>query len=89
VSAALLAAYLLVFYPMVMRREEKELLKLYGSEFAAYAARVPAFWPRLFARGPSPAAFSWALYRRNREYEAGIGLVLGIALLWMLMLWRR
>lgn len=88
-STILLAAYLLVFYPMVMRREEKELQKLYGSEFAAYAARVPAFWPRLFVEGSSGERFSWALYRRNREYEAGIGLALGLGLLWMLMLWRR
>ena len=89
VFTTLLAGYLLVFYPMVMRREEKELQKLYGSEFAAYAARVPAFWPRFFAEGAPGEPFSWALYRRNREYEAGIGLVLGMALLWMLMLWRR
>ena len=88
-STILLAAYLLVFYPMVMHREEKELQKLYGSEFAAYAARVPAFWPRLFAEGSSGERFSWALYRRNREYEAGIGSALGLGLLWMLMLWRR
>jgi protein-S-isoprenylcysteine O-methyltransferase Ste14 len=89
VSTALLAAYLLVFYPVVMRREEKELEKLYGSEFVVYAARVPAFWPRLFANNSSGERFSWALYRRNREYEAAIGSVLAVALLWVLMLWRR
>jgi hypothetical protein len=88
-STALLAAYLLVFYPMVMRREEKELEQLYGSEFLAYAARVPAFWPRLPAKSTAGQRFSWALYRRNREYEAAIGSVLAVVLLWGLMLWRR
>ena len=89
ISGAILLIYFAVVYSVVMRREEKELEKLYGSEFAAYAARVPAFWPRILEKNSSGERYSWALYRRNREYEAAIGSVLAVALLWVLMLWRR
>jgi len=88
-SAALLAAYLLVFYPAVIRREEKELKALYGAAFVEYAALVPAFCPRLSAAKLSGERFSWLLYRQNREYEAAIGLALAMAVLWFLMMWRK
>jgi protein-S-isoprenylcysteine O-methyltransferase Ste14 len=88
ISTSLLAAYLLVFYPAVIRREEQELKSLYGAAFTEYANRVPAFWPRLTAAATGRQNFSWSLYRRNREYQAAIGLVVAMALLWTLMLWR-
>jgi len=88
ISAALLVGYLLVFYPVVMRREERELRSLYGSAFVEYAARVPAFWPRVTPATRAQVGFSWKLYRRNREYEAAIGLVLAMAALWVRMLWN-
>lgn len=90
ISAALLAAYFAAFYPMVIRREARELAAHYGATFQEYAARVPAFWPRFGARGSSAGPqFSWGLYLRNREYEAALGSAVGIVLLWLLMLWRR
>jgi protein-S-isoprenylcysteine O-methyltransferase Ste14 len=87
-STLLLAAYLLIFYPVVIRREQTELRKLYGAPFDEYASRVPAFWPRLTPAAPSGEHFSWALYRRNREYEAAIGLGVAMSVLIVLMLWR-
>lgn len=91
-AGALVAAYILVFYPAVMRREEAELRGHYGKEFAAYAARVPLFWPRIGNskrhEGP-PARFSVQLYSRNREYQAAIGFVLGLAVLWVKMKWMK
>jgi protein-S-isoprenylcysteine O-methyltransferase Ste14 len=88
ISTVLLAAYLLVFYPVVIRREQKELRTLYGDSFVEYASKVPAFWPRLSPATSSGERFSWTLYRQNREYEAAIGLAVAVAILWLLMLWR-
>ena len=88
ISTLLLAAYLAIFYPVVIRREQAELTKLYGTAFAEYASEVPAFWPRFSPAIPSTARFSWPLYRQNREYEAAIGLVVAMAILWIRMLWQ-
>jgi hypothetical protein len=88
ISSGLLAAYLGIFYPVVIRREQTELQALYGAAFIEYASRVPAFWPRFSAAAPSTAHFSWAHYRKNREYEAAIGLAVAIAILLAMMWWR-
>jgi protein-S-isoprenylcysteine O-methyltransferase Ste14 len=89
ISTVLLATYLAVFYPAVIRREQAELEAHYGAPFVEYASRVPAFWPRLSPAMPSKEHFSWTLYRQNREYEAGIGLAVATAILVILMLWRQ
>jgi len=89
ISTALLATYLGVFYPMVIRREQMELATLYGNAFTEYASRVPAFWPRISPAIPLTERFSSALYRKNREYEAALGLAVAVAILWGLMLWRQ
>lgn len=88
-STVLLAAYLIVFYPVVIRREQTELKTLYGGAFDEYASRVPAFWPRMSPAKSSSERFSWSLYRQNREYEAAIGLAVAMAILWLLMWWPR
>jgi protein-S-isoprenylcysteine O-methyltransferase Ste14 len=88
ISALLLAAYLAIFYPVVIRREQSELKTLYGAAFAEYASQVPAFWPRLSPAIGSTERFSWSLYRHNREYEAAVGLAVAMAILWMIMLSR-
>lgn len=88
ISTALLAAYLGIFYPAVIRREQAELQAVYGDAFVKYAAQVPAFWPRLSPAMASTQRFSWPLYRQNREYEAAVGLAVAMAILWLVMLWR-
>jgi protein-S-isoprenylcysteine O-methyltransferase Ste14 len=88
ISTLLLAAYLVIFYPVVIRREQAELKTLYGAAFEQYALRVPSFWPRLSPAMKSTERFSWPLYRQNREYEAAIGLAVAMAILWILILWR-
>jgi protein-S-isoprenylcysteine O-methyltransferase Ste14 len=88
ISALLLAAYLTIFYPVVIRREQSELRAHYGDAFATYASRVPAFWPRLTPAMPFSEKFSWPQYLKNREYEASIGLAVAMAILLALMLWR-
>lgn len=88
ISTLLLAAYLAIFYPVVIRREQSELKTLYGAAFVEYASQVPAFWPRLSPAMASTERFSWPLYRQNREYEAAVGLAVAMAILWIIMLSR-
>jgi protein-S-isoprenylcysteine O-methyltransferase Ste14 len=89
-AAVAVAAYLALFYPAVMKREETELQQHYGEDFRQYASAVPLFWPS-FRRFTSSAggaeSFSGHLYRRNREYQAAIGFLLGLAALWARMRW--
>lgn len=88
-AAIVVAAYLALFYPAVMRREEAELKAHYGEDFQRYASRVPLFWPRLprVANRNDAEGFSTQLYRKNREYQAAIGFVLGLVVLWARMRW--
>ena len=136
-AGIIVVAYLALFYPAVMKREEGELRAHYGDAFVDYAARVPLFWPRLppapqrdqaprdaqpisrdsqipsgempsaarenesvpretrpaareseFVPGEAlaPVRFSSQLYRRNREYQAALGFLVGLALLCAKML---
>lgn len=86
-AGAVVAAYLILFYPAVMRREEGELKAHYGEDFDRYASKVPLFWPALrrYAGGHVVTKFSTRLYRRNREYQAAIGFLVGLAALWAKM----
>jgi hypothetical protein len=92
-DGAMVVAYFAVFYYAVMRNEEADLQLRFGVEFDDYAARVPLFFPRYAARSgrtstkniPPDKRFSWALYRRNREYKALIGSLAGIGFLWVRM----
>jgi len=86
IAAIVVVLYVVVFYPGVMRREEQELRVEYDASFDEYARRVPLFWPRP-PRSPSPEAFSWALYRRNREYQALTGAAVAFAVLAAKMIW--
>src|SRR5580698_8481467 len=68
--------FALVYLPAI-ELEEQHLTKILPG-YAEFAARVPL----LFPRSPSqfgPDRFSPALYRRNREYQALLGWLLGAA----------
>jgi protein-S-isoprenylcysteine O-methyltransferase Ste14 len=89
VSSVLLCLYFTIFYPIVMRREEAELRERYGASFDEYARLVPLFIPRVTAAklpGSSVGAFSLAQYKKNREYQAAIGFLLLLVLLFLM--WR-
>ena len=77
------AVFLLVYLP-VIQLEEQHLRSLFP-EYAPYAERVPALWPRLT---PAPTEnsnrFQTALYLRNQEYQAGAGFVAGM----LFLLWK-
>jgi protein-S-isoprenylcysteine O-methyltransferase Ste14 len=74
------AVFGLVYLPVV-ELEEQHLRKLFPP-YEEYARRVPKLLPRIVA-GESGAQkhFRWSLYRRNREYEALAGFLVGTALL--------
>ena len=60
---------------------EEAFLRAQFPQFGDYAARVPRLLPRLHAAGASRAAFSAALYRKHREYNALIGTIAMLAAL--------
>jgi len=90
----LVGVYFAVFYYAVMRNEEEDLRKRFGAAFDEYAARVPLFIPAFSdtelpaSAGPPPRIFLWAQYRRNREYQALIGTIAGLGVLFLRM-WIR
>jgi Phospholipid methyltransferase len=93
-AGLVLVVYFGVFYPVVMKKEEGELRERYGAAFIEYAARVPLFFPRPpRSGGQVPASesdgFSWAQYKRNREYQAAFGAILALGVLWLRMYFPR
>ena len=96
VAGVLVAVYFGVFYYAVMRNEESDLRVRFGPTYEEYCTRVPLFFPWIRAKragitegGSSTSAhFSWEQYRRNREYQALIGTIIGLGTL-VLRMWIR
>jgi len=87
VSISILIIYFSIFYSMVMRREERELHLRHGASFEEYARAVPLFVPRLTAAklsGNSAGSFSLAQYNKNHEWQAAVGFLLILAVLYLL-----
>ena len=81
---ALFAAVFLFVYLPVIQLEEQHLRRLFP-EYVEFAHRVPALWPRMRAmRSAGAQPFRWALYVKNREYQAAMGFAAGAGFL----LWR-
>jgi protein-S-isoprenylcysteine O-methyltransferase Ste14 len=94
-SGLIVGVYFAVFYYAVIRNEEADLRKRFGGAFDEYAARIPLFFPGI--RAPksdglpayaSAGGFSWSQYRRNREYQALLGTIAGLGIVWLRM-WIR
>jgi protein-S-isoprenylcysteine O-methyltransferase Ste14 len=83
-GALFVVVFLFVYLP-VIQLEEQHLQSLFP-EYTAFAHRVPALWPRLRAmRVAGAQQFRWALYLKNREYQAAMGFAAGAGfLLWKL-----
>jgi protein-S-isoprenylcysteine O-methyltransferase Ste14 len=91
ISAVILCGYFALFYSIVMRREEVELRQHHSASFDEYARSVPLFLPRLTAAKLSfgaPGSFSLGQYKKNHEYQAAIGFLLVLAVLWLIW-WLR
>jgi protein-S-isoprenylcysteine O-methyltransferase Ste14 len=81
--AGLFAAFLLLVYLPVVQEEEAHLAALFP-EYQGYAARVPRYWPswrkpRDVQRGEQ--RYRMRLYWQNQEYNALVGYLFGLALL--------
>jgi protein-S-isoprenylcysteine O-methyltransferase Ste14 len=77
------AVFALVYLPVV-ELEEQHLANLFPA-FAEYKRRVPKLVPRA-PREPPAKPFRWSVYRRNEEYRALAGFLLGAAvLLWKVL----
>ncbi len=84
VLAILFAALFLGIYVPVMRVESATLAKLFGESYQRYLKAVPLFLPRLSPyreENQEIARFDISLYKRYREYQAAMGLVIAWALL--------
>jgi protein-S-isoprenylcysteine O-methyltransferase Ste14 len=84
--AILFAAVFLFVYLPVIQLEEQHLREIFP-DYAAYAAQVPALWPRLTSGSDKNSQpFRMSLYLKNQEYNAGLGFGAGLLfLLWKLM----
>ncbi len=81
----LFAAVFLLIYLPVVELEEQHLRKLFPT-FNDYARRVPRLLPG-FAHTKSAKQFQWTVYRHNREYEALLGFLAGVAVLCAKVIW--
>ena len=92
---AIFVLFFALVYSRTIRGEAQLLEQLFGEQYRDYAANVPLFLPRLTPWRAADASssgaaseFSLERWRRNREYEALLGVVAGFAFLalrmWML-----
>ena len=91
IPAIILCVYFTLFYSIVMRREEEELRRHHAAAFDEYARSVPLFFPRLTPAKlafSGAGSFSFAQYKRNREYQAAVGFLLLLSAL-LLIWWLR
>ncbi len=63
---SLLLAVMVLYYPLVVRKEERRLRELFGIDFDNYARRVPAFFPNLaLFSEPDTYVVKPVVYRRH------------------------
>jgi len=79
VAVVLAAGFAIIYVPVIAG--EERFLRATFPEFEGYCKRVPRLIPRLTqGRNPegeaAPGAFSFSLYLKHREYNAGIGAAL-------------
>jgi protein-S-isoprenylcysteine O-methyltransferase Ste14 len=89
VFIALFLLFFILVYGKAIRVEAAGLRKRFGQAYVDYAARVPLFVPRVWPSGGgrSLRGFTWRMYWKNREYEAGLGLLFGLLYLFAKMVW--
>lgn len=83
-SWSLLLLFLMFFtliYRFTILREEEKLSARFGPQFAAYAASVPRFFPRLSAWRRTETAFDWGLVLKHREHRTWLGIVVVLVLM--------
>jgi protein-S-isoprenylcysteine O-methyltransferase Ste14 len=86
-GVAFAAFFVLVYWP-VMKREAQFLQGEFPGAFEPYAKQVPLFFPKLTRIPAGNEKFQWTLYLKNREYEAATGYVATVLFL-ALKMWLR
>jgi protein-S-isoprenylcysteine O-methyltransferase Ste14 len=84
ILAGFLSWFFADYFPRKERVEAERLERLYGEEYVAYRARVPALWPRLRAPRFAHAQrgrWSSEVYDGNNELGTALALLLGLGLL--------
>lgn len=76
--------FLAVYLPAI-ELEEQHLTTILA-DYRTYAARVPLLLPR-WPEGLGPDGFSFTLYKKNREYQALLGWLIGAAWLVVRAFW--
>jgi len=84
VSIGVGLAYLVFFYPFIIREEAKFLRDKFGDQYDEWARAVPVFFPRLTPGGPRESRFQTRRLLANREWRS----VIGLTLLGAVMVWR-
>jgi len=77
IGAALVLMFFAIYLPVI--RGEETFLRAKFPEFEAYAQRVPRMLPRITpyrSKEAGAGGFSFDLYRKHREYNALVGVVL-------------
>ena len=96
VFVVLFGVFFALVYGGTIREEARKLGELFGERYADYAKSVPLFVPRVVpyraADAPGAASaggpgFTLERWRRNREYEALLGVAAGFAFLTVKMIW--
>ena len=91
VALALAVMFTAIYVPVIA--SEERFLRATFADFEAYCRRVPRLLPRITPGNPAnteSGAFSFSLYLRHREYNAGIGaLLLYLSLLGSALLHRN
>lgn len=73
IAVALALLFAAIYIPVI--RSEEEYLRSVFPDFDEYAATVPRLLPRITGSRAAAGAFSGALYRKHREYNALMGVV--------------
>ena len=84
ISVTVGLAYLVVFYPFIIREEAKFLKGKFPDPYHDWALHVPLFFPRLTPGGPRESKFRMARLLANHEWRS----VLGLVVLGAFMVWR-
>jgi protein-S-isoprenylcysteine O-methyltransferase Ste14 len=77
----LVIAYFVLCYIPVIRQEESVLRKKFPVEYSVYSAVVPGLYPTMLQYPNVSTEFSWRQVRRNKEYNAVVGILVAYAYL--------
>jgi hypothetical protein len=75
------AAYLVAFYPAVIKEEASFLRQAFPEEYGRWARDVPLFLPRLDPAGPRATTFAWSRVAENREWRTAVAIPVVVLLL--------